>query len=77
MLLQIAHASRSDAQTTLEWLLCWLLQAELSSELALRGLPKSGLKAELAERLFEAIESEGEPTDVLEAPTVVQTETSG
>ena len=46
-----------------------LLQAQLSTELASRGLPKSGLKAELAQRLFDAVESEGQLDDVTEAPT--------
>ena len=44
------------------------LQAQLSAELALRGLPKSGLKADLAQRLFEAIQTDGGRNDVTDLP---------
>lgn len=52
-------------------------QAELSAALAERGLPKSGLKGELAQRLFDAIQTEGGRQDVMEAPTVPLAENSG
>ena len=52
-------------------------QAQLSTELATRGLPKTGLKADLAQRLFDAIASEGGSSDVLEASTVAEPADSG
>lgn len=37
----------------------WPPQVQLSAELASRCLPKTGLKADLAQRLFDAIKAEG------------------
>lgn len=46
----------------------WLLQAQLSAELASRSLPKSGLKADLAQRLLNAIQTEGGSNDIMDLP---------
>ena len=48
----------------------WLLQAQLSAELSSRSLPKTGLKAEMAQRLYDAIEMEGGSNDVMDLPVM-------
>ena len=57
--------------------LCISSQAQLSTELAARGLPKSGLKAELAQRLFDAIESQAGHFDIVEILPVPGLASSG
>ncbi|KAK9835912.1 hypothetical protein WJX74_010827 [Apatococcus lobatus] len=64
---EVAIDKLEDTTLTLDSLLS-RTKAQLSTELASRGLPKSGLKADLAQRLFEAIETEGSSNDITDLP---------